>query len=241
MQNFNLEILIVEDNLSYAIELEMIVSELEYQLLGIVNNADDALKMIYSKKPDLILMDIDIKGQMTGIDIAEKIKEEEIPILFLTSFDQEEFYQKALNTNLIGYLIKPVNKFTLRSAIEMAFNRKAKNNIEKEFPEEETLFFKRKGTLHKVKISDILFIQANGDYTIAYTSDEKFYSTNRLSEISKSISDFNFFKVHRSYIVNLEQVNAVNIQGNSIHINDFEIPISRKNKALFLEKINKIK
>ena len=80
------KLLIVEDSISYSIELERIASDSDYIVIGTENNAQNALSTIYRTLPDIILMDININGNKTGLDIAKEIYHLNIPILFFTSF-----------------------------------------------------------------------------------------------------------------------------------------------------------
>jgi len=109
----NLSLLIVEDSISYAIELEQLSEEIGFDVLASVDNSADALDIIFSEAPDIILMDINIKGRLTGIDIAKKIIHLDIPVLYITSFSDEETYNKAQESNLIGYIVKPVVKLKI--------------------------------------------------------------------------------------------------------------------------------
>ena len=86
----NLNILIVEDSISYSIELEQLASEIGFNVIGVVDNSADALDTIFSTPPDIILMDINIKGKLNGIEIAKKINHLNIPILYITSFNDEK-------------------------------------------------------------------------------------------------------------------------------------------------------
>ena len=115
-----IKILIVEDEMSIALELEMIIDELGYQLIGVVDNAEETIVIASEKSPDLILMDIGIKGEYTGLEVAEKINHLPIAILFITSYHSQEMFQRAKATNFTGYLTKPISKFSLQGAIEMA-------------------------------------------------------------------------------------------------------------------------
>ncbi len=72
MDTFKLDVLIVEDNLSFSLELAMLIEEIGYNVIGTADNAKDALSLIYDKKPGIILMDHEIKGDMTGIELGEK-------------------------------------------------------------------------------------------------------------------------------------------------------------------------
>ncbi len=244
MSTFNLNVLIVEDSLSFALELEMLLIEIGYIVMGKIDNSEDAIAFINAQQPDLVLMDIDIKGNKTGLDVATAIKPLDIPVLFITSFEQEKYYQKAQQTNLIGYLIKPVRKFSLRSAIEMAF-RKIGNAEQEEnqkgFFHREFLFLKKGRILHKIKLNDINFVKADDDYSIIYTDDAEFISSLRISEMENMLPKDVFFRTHRSYIVNVRRVDAVDTVKNELKVNTHEVPISRSKKQIFLQKIDWVK
>jgi len=252
MSDFSLNIQIVEDDLALAIDLEMIVEEMGYNVIARVDNSAEALETVYTKSPDLILMDIDIKGNMSGIEIAEKIRHLDIPVLFITSHNDQEHFGAASQTNYIGYLVKPVNKFTLRSTIETTFKLLSKNEqeingkpeaeLEQEaFPYKDHLFLKKRGVLHKIKIPNILYVSANDDYTITMTEDGKFISSLRLFEIQKLLEPFDFIKVHRSHLVNLNKVHSIDTNRNILKIGEHEVPVSRSNKQTIIEKIQLIK
>lgn len=248
MSDFSLNIQIVEDDLALAIDLQMIVEEMGYNVVGRVDNSTDALEMIHTKSPDLILMDIDIKGNMSGIEVADKIRHLDIPVLFITSYNDQEKFDAASQTNYIGYLVKPVNKFTLRSTIETTFRRLVEDEKEKNdqadqsenqdsFPLKDSLYFKKRGVLHKIKISRILYVSANDDYTITMTEDGKFISSLRLFEIQKLLEPFDFAKVHRSHLVNLSKISSIDTSKNVLLVGEHKIPFSRANKSLIMEKI----
>ena len=123
-------------------------------------------------------MDNDINGEITGIELAEQIKHLSIPTLFITSFGQLEYYERAKQTNFIGYLVKPINKLSLRSSIELAIQTLEQNRLmdnEGPFSSNQDLYFKKKGIYNKVAIKDILLIQADDDYTLTITDKGAFY------------------------------------------------------------------
>ena len=252
MSDFSLNIQIIEDDLSLAIDLQMIVEEMGYNVIARVDNSAEALEMVYTKNPDLILMDIDIKGNMSGIEVADKIKHLDIPVLFITSHNDQENFGAASKTNYIGYLVKPVNKFTLRSTIETTFKQLSKNEKEisgppsqtekqEAFPFKDSLFFKKRGVLHKISIPNILYVSADDDYTITVTEDGEFISSLRLFEIEKLLKPYSFVKTHRSHIVNLSKVNSIDPTNSVLKIGAREIPISRSNRTMILEKIHLLK
>ncbi len=166
MENTDLNILIVEDNLSFSLELEMLIDEMGYQLVDSVDNSERALEIIHSKMPDLILMDIDINGNLSGTQVGEKIKHLDIPIIFTTSFDDESHYKDAQDSNIIGYLIKPISKFSLKTNIDMAIKNIASKKMKKEkekvddllqniLPERTLRDLKEKGTTEPIKYESV--------------------------------------------------------------------------------------
>lgn len=114
-------ILIVEDESVIALELQTILKELGYDVVAVVNTGKKAIEKAEKEHPDLILMDIRIKGGMDGVEAADTIRSRcEIPIVFLTAFLDEERLEKAKLTMPFGYLLKPVQKRDLKVTIEMA-------------------------------------------------------------------------------------------------------------------------
>lgn len=243
MNTFQVNILIVEDNLSFALELQMLLEELNYNVIGRVDNSGEALDLIYSKNPDLILMDIDIKGNLTGLEIGKKIKHLNIPILFITSLSNSTHYEQAQASNMIGYLVKPVDKITLRTTLELAITRahqsKVSNVNEEEsaaenFVSKNAFFFKKKGTYHKVKITQIAYIKSDDNYCLTTTlSGETFTTRITISKMEKLLPNNQFIRTHRQYIVQTEHIDSIDFQDSTLKIQQKEIPVSRtKRKEL---------
>jgi len=245
MMENSLTVLIVEDDLSFAIELDILVKEIGYKVLGRADNSEDALGIILSESPDLILMDNDINGQKTGIELAEQIKHLSTPILFITSFGQTEYYERAKQTNFIGYLVKPIDKLSLRSSIELAIQNLEQSRLMENngtLSNSRNLYFKKKGIYIKVAIEDILFVQADDDYTLTFTEKDSFTSSIRLNELEELLaSDTTFLRIHRSYIVNLSKVNSVDPDNNKVYIGEHCIPFSRRTKSDLLKNMYLLK
>ncbi|MCP4757251.1 MAG: response regulator [Proteobacteria bacterium] len=115
------KILIVEDEVIIAIEIETILKRLGYHVFGIANSGKTAIQKTQREQPDLILMDIKLKDDMNGIETADIIRSEfPIPIVFLTAYADEETLGQAKLTLPFGYLLKPVRERELQVVIEMA-------------------------------------------------------------------------------------------------------------------------
>lgn len=242
MSPFSLKILIVEDNLSFALELQMLLEELGYQILDRTDNSKDALRIVYKKQPDLILMDIGIKGDLSGLDVGQKIKHLEIPILYITSAKDKQHYRAAQQSNMIGYMVKPVEKISLKTAIQLSISKayalknhqgdtpSVKNNI----VHQDFYFFKRQDIFHKVYLKDIAFIKSDDNYCQSYTVGGKTFVTRiGISQLEKELPPKLFMRIHRQYIVQVSCIDSIDFNSNSLKISRYTIPISRtKRKAL---------
>ncbi len=114
-------IMIVEDEVLIALTISEDLKNLDYDVCPAVHSSETAIMQAESENPDLILMDIKIKGEMDGIETAEIIKSRfDIPIVFLTAFATEQLITRAKLTEPFGYLVKPVEIKVLHSTIQMA-------------------------------------------------------------------------------------------------------------------------
>ncbi len=115
------KILIVEDEFIEAADLKRRLENLGYSVVGMAGTGEDAIKKAGELYPDLVLMDIMLRGRMNGIEAAKKITElNEIPIIYLTAYFDSKTLEEAKKTSPYGYVIKPFEDMGLRSAIEMA-------------------------------------------------------------------------------------------------------------------------
>lgn len=144
------KILIVDDEVIFATQLEDLIISMGHQSVAYATNADEALEMARDMLPDLILMDIRMPG-MDGIDAAERIrKEQDVPIIFMTAYPQDEFVGRAKTLAPLGYLIKPVSSEQIRPTIEMALHKRALDKaLEKAYAELENRVQERTAELRK--------------------------------------------------------------------------------------------
>jgi len=123
------KILVVEDDIIIAITIEGRLKEFGYKVVGRASTAQDAIKKTIEFEPDLVLMDIHLKGPVDGIEAAETIYGiHNIPVVYLTAFSDENTLERAQKTSPFGYIVKPFNDSTLKTTIKLAL---LKNNAEK--------------------------------------------------------------------------------------------------------------
>jgi len=116
-------ILLVEDENIVAMDIKNMLMELGYLVCGPVSSGPEAIKSVKEKNPGLVLMDIRLKGEMDGIEASKRIhKIINIPIIYMTSYTDDQTFNRAKKTNPQGYLIKPLEKFEIKNIIDQVIN-----------------------------------------------------------------------------------------------------------------------
>jgi len=252
MNAHNLKILIVEDSLTYAVQLEVMLSQLGYFVCARTDNSEDAMRLIKQEKPHLILMDIEIKGAMTGIEIGHKIKHLNIPILYISAHGDSENYNQAQDSNMIGFLVKPINEISLRTGIDLALS-KAHNiqmgikegttlRLAKEVATKDAFYFTKNDTIYRVHASDIAYIKADNIYTETVTvRNERFLSRMSLSKMEEILPIKTFKRVHRKYIVQVSKITKINKDFKTLFIGEDELQISKNRRKELMQVMNLVK
>lgn len=118
------KILIVEDEIIIGLDIATKLAKLGYSVTGTATRPGEALESVKGKTPDLILMDINLKSDMDGIDLAAKIKEtKSIPVIYLTSYSDQHMIERSMQTEPYGYIIKPYTDASLTAALKTCFSR----------------------------------------------------------------------------------------------------------------------
>lgn len=244
----NFKILIVEDNLSFALEIEMLLRELGYESILKENEGEAALKTIYTEKPDLILMDININGAKTGLDIAAEIRREQIPVIFITVENNPESYNEAKKNRLFAYLVKPFDLLTLQSTIEAAMQSLAKpknGHSNSEWTEDDFLkdyfLIKNNKVFQKVHIQEIHWIEANGNYCYLNTNGRKYVVKMSLRKILTVLSTEQFMQIQKSLVVRLDSISKIDVVNLRIGIGSKDLPLGRSFKDELLERFKMLR
>jgi len=216
------KILIVEDQLIITMDLEYMLQELGYDVCGICTNYDDAISLIKTAKPDLILVDIILYGEKTGIDLAHEINATyHTPFIFLTSHADRSTIEAAKSTNPSGYIVKPFNRNDVYASIEITLNQV-------ETKEESQAIFLPDGK-HKTKIpmDDMIYAHAEGNYTTFITTNKKIVLRKCLKEVAETIlNNKKFVRIHKSYLINTDAIRARSAS-NILLNNGDNLPLGR--------------
>ena len=173
----NLHILIVEDELSFAIDLEMILVEMGIKNLHIRDNYEAGLTVLDSTPIGLALLDINIQGRNRGFDLARRTQELGIPTIFISSFTDETIFQQAETAQPIAYLNKPVQALTLRSLVNTVIAH------QKPGPGPRDFFIKNGRQTERIPLDQIDFIESEGNYCTIQTTKKRFAQKVPLKKI----------------------------------------------------------
>lgn len=250
-----IKILIVEDEPLYAGQLEMIITELGHIPIGKADNASLALKLVREKEPELVLMDINLNGEMDGIETATMIATDNyVPIIFITSMQDDATFERAKTTLPHAFITKPFSAKRLQRNIELIINRIPENNSNlpakarqagnTNTPEEEiqltapdTFFIKSKNTLEKIILPDVLWVEVTNRDCNIHTLNKTIVVRMPLAELMTKLKYETIIQVHRSYIINTAHITSVNLSENTIIIQEKKIPVSKTFKEQVLQHL----
>lgn len=220
--NSKYKILIVEDEILVATDIQESLESLGYTVQGIADTAVKAIEAVEKQLPDLILMDINLKGELTGIDAAKTIsKNNDVPIIYLTANADLDTVNRAKVALPYGYIIKPFTDKDLQTNIEIAIFKFANDVKLKMESEQFNTFFDLKDHeknqiivhankgLEKININDVYFIEKDNDQTIIHLADDEIYTKRTFSEITGLFPKKYFIQVSKYFVINALKVFAV--------------------------------
>jgi two-component system, LytTR family, response regulator LytT len=219
-----LSFLIVEDELLIAELISEILTTAGHANIRFASTVDEALNEINIERPDMILTDINLESDKSGIDLGNILNEKyKIPFIYVTSHSSPEIIGKAKHTLPNAYIVKPFKKEDLIVAIELALFNSDKKNPEPDSPD---LLVKEGRAMIRLNCSHITWLETEGNYvTINLDNGKRKVVRIPLSELQQQLPSQQFVRIHKSYLVNKKQV--AGIRANSVLILDTELPIGR--------------
>jgi DNA-binding LytR/AlgR family response regulator len=216
--------LIVEDELLIAENISEILCGAGYKNVRMATSVEEAEKEIQDSKPDLVLTDINLAADKSGIDLGHLLnKKYNIPFIYITSHSSPEILAKAKHTLPNAYIIKPFKKEDLTVAIELAlFNINAKSSEQGS----SELLVKEGRAMVKLDCGLITWLETEGNYVTINLHDGKRKVVRvPLSELQEQLPASQFIRTHKSYLVNVKHVSEV--RSNVLIIAGTELPIGR--------------
>ncbi len=237
-----LKIVIVEDEPMIAETLSEMLELLDHEVLSVAESGEEAVMQLLEQEPDLLLLDIQLKGKMDGVELARLIRQKyNIPFIFTTAYADEETINRAKAEGPFGYIVKPYGVKDIMAAIEVAMsNYRLFEEMQAKEPAapmqiDDNLYIKVDQRLVKISQSEILYVEAKGDYVLIKTSSDSFIIYSTLKKVVDKLEAPNFLQVHRSFMINLDKID--DIEETTVSIGSKVIPVSRSNRSELLSRI----
>ncbi len=252
------KILIVEHDMLVAAKVSMQLVNLGYEVTGIVSRGDEAIWHVEEYRPDIVLLDISLKGKLDGIETAHILHaNDDIPIIFVSATTDAEIFNRAIETRPHAFISKPVNDVDLQRAIELTISRMADKHhisapevlhthtdepsehaVEAHFVLSDRIFVRHKDKMIKIFVEDIMHIEAERNYCHLYTKLKDYLLTTTLKNMEDKLPTTQFVRVHRSYLVNIGQIDEVS--ESHVTVNRKAIPLSTVLREDLLKHIKTI-
>jgi two-component system LytT family response regulator len=218
------------------------------RLAGSFDTVDKALQGIREIQPDLLFLDVQIHDK-TGFDLLRETGEINFDIIFTTAY--EKYAVQAFKFSAIDYLLKPIALDDLKEAIGKAVEKKSKDDTSKKIDvllqnvqtASKTICVPVINGLVFVKVSDIIRCQGEVNYTNIFLTDKKkMLVAKTLKEFEELLTDYDFFRVHNSHLINLKHIRSYNKgKGGYVMMNDgSQIEVSTRRKEDFLKRLTKV-
>ncbi len=242
---------VIDDELKSCQNMERLLMEFcdNVNVVALCQTVAEGVEAIAKHKPDLVFLDVQMKGE-TGFDLLTKIHSINFEIVFATAY--AEYAIKAFHFSAIDYLLKPIDIEDLKRAVDKVAKKKNVNITDRiehllanlmptvEKSQQYKLAIPSSDGLMFIKISDIIYCEASGNYTMFFIADGKKHLVSRtLKEYEDMLTGNDFFRIHNSYLINLNAIKKY-IRGEGgqvIMSNEAVLDVSKRKKESFLKKI----
>lgn len=241
-----LEAVLVDDEIKALQSLSWELTNLsdEINVSASFTNPFEALEYLGTNSPDCLFLDIEMPT-MDGFQFIQKLSNKSFPVVITTAYNQ--YAIKALKNEAIDYLLKPIDTDDLRETI-VKIKKFNNRNFTAEKLEQLLLNFNSNSINKKITLStdgkliflesdEILYAESDGNYTTIFLTDgHKIVLTKKLKEVNALLPDDSFFRIHNSYIVNLNKIKEfLKTDGYVVLKSNHKIPVSRQKKSDFLD------
>lgn len=237
----SVRVLIVEDEPLIAEDIAQSLREMEYEVTAICESADEALASIQNIRPDIALLDIQIEGAIDGIMLAGILRSEyDLPFIFITSNSDSATIDRLSRVHPAGFLSKPYNERSLYGTLKIALSKVAESTTSEDTPQasassKNMLFIRNKDRLERVEENQIDYVQAYDNYCFVHANRRRYLIPHTLKEVENRLNTELFMRVHRSYLVNIERIVAIDELG--IEVAEERVPLSKNQRKELLQRI----
>ena len=230
--------IIIEDEKAGQELLKMNISESfpECKVVAVVDNVADSVKQINLLKPDLIFLDIQIKGG-TGFDVLKQIPKRTFEVVFITAHNN--YAIQALRTQAIDYILKPFNKTEFKEAVKRILSNAAERSREAaNHGNTNSLSIYTSSGVEFIDFEEIVFLEADGAYTYIHSAGAHVLSTKNIGEYEVLLPS-HFFRCHHSFIININFIKRFEKGRSGLLImkNGHKIPVSQRKMKEFSVRV----
>ncbi len=243
-----LKAIIVDDEPKARENLQILLQDFVkgVEVVALCQNITEAMDAVNTKSPDIVFLDIQLQRE-TGFDLLTRLKDINFEVIFTTAY--AEYAIKAFKFSAIDYLLKPIDIEDLKKAVGKVEKRVNNNmssrltelvqNLKFGSVENYRLALPTLEGLVFIKINDIIYCEASSNYTQIYTSEGKYLVSKTLKEYDELLSDHNFFRIHNSYLININAIKKY-VKGDGGYVvlnNNTSLDVSKRKKEAFLTKV----
>ena len=226
--------LIVDDNKIARATLQQLASSVKgLTVVGESVDAMEAYNFLNEHNVDLVLLDIEMPG-MSGIELTRNLEKKRPIIVFTTS--KKEYAAEAFDLNVADYLVKPITPGRFLQAIEKAREIFESNDEELQLADDEFIFIRDSNIVKRLKLDEILYAEAMGDYVKLYTPSRFFAIHTTLRSVEERMPKNKFIRVHRSYIVAVSKIDT--LREGALVINGKSIPVADSYRSALNKRMN---
>jgi DNA-binding LytR/AlgR family response regulator len=226
--------IIVDDNKIARTTLKHLAAQVkDITVVGECADAMEAYNLLQELQVDLILLDIEMPG-MTGLELTRNLGNKRPVIIFTTS--KKEYAAEAFELNVADYIVKPVTPARFIQAVDKAREIVQSNTEQFKLAGEEFIFIRDSNIVRRLKLDDILFAEAMGDYVKLHTTQKFFAVHTTLKAVEERLPDPGFLRVHRSYIVALGKIDT--IQDGVLVVNGKPVPVADAYRSMLNKRMN---
>ncbi len=221
----DIDFLIVEDDYLIAVTIAELLQKSGYTSIRIASSVDEAVLEINTRKPGLVLTDINLESEKSGIDLGQLLlKKFLIPFIYITSHSSPEILDKAKHTRPNAYIVKPFKNEDLIVAIELAlFNSFENLTPDLDSPE---IIVKEGRSVVRLICDEIVWLESDSNYVVIHLSNVKRRVIRiTLTELVQQLPQQYFIRIHKSFVINKKFVSE--IKTNCVVVRGNEVPIGR--------------
>lgn len=228
-----------------ASNISLQLTKIGYEVTGIETRGEEAVIHSRLNKPDVILMDINLKGRLDGIETVRKIKAvTDIPVIYITANNDEATFEEAKKTQPFAFVDKPITMRELTRSLALAAEQLKKREDTEEDEEEyvallnDRIFIRHQSQMVKLMLRDILYVEADRNYCNLITDKKNYVLATTLKDMQLKLPDTLFVRVHRSFVVNISKLDVLG-EGH-VEIKRKVIPLSRSYRDELLKHLQTI-